>query len=82
MQRLAEVCNSLSAEDVWLFFERWQAALPSPLTDEDRRRGYVYDLAFRQLEISDTRIFDKSTFSVSLASPFSGAPRVRHHSRR
>jgi hypothetical protein len=56
---LAEICNSLSAEDVWLFFERWQAALPSPFTDEDRRRGYVYDLAFRQLEISDTRMFDR-----------------------
>ena len=57
---LAEICNSLSAEDVWLFFERWQAALPSPFTDEDRRRGYVYDLAFRQLEISDTRMFDRA----------------------
>ena len=56
---LAEICNRLSAEDVWLYFERWQAALPSPFTDEDRARGYVYDLAFRQLEISDTRMFDR-----------------------
>ena len=37
--------------------ERWQARLPSPLTAKDRRRGYGYDLAFRQLEISDTRVF-------------------------
>ncbi len=42
-----------------MFFERWQAALPSPLTVEDRQRGYGYDLAFRQLEISDTRVFDR-----------------------
>jgi hypothetical protein len=56
---LAGICQSLSAADVWAFFERWQAALPSPFTAEDRERGYVYDLAFRQLEISDTRVFDR-----------------------
>ena len=58
-EQLAEICNSLSAEDVWSFFERWRSALPSPFTDEDRARGYVYDLAFRQVEISDTRMFDR-----------------------
>jgi hypothetical protein len=58
-QALAQICHSLSAEDVRLFFERWQGALPSPLTDEDRRRGYGHALAFRQLEISDTRVFDR-----------------------
>ena len=58
-EALAEICGSLSAADVRAFFDRWQAALPSPFTDEDRRRGYSYDLAFRQLEISDTRVFDR-----------------------
>ena len=58
-QALAEICHSLSAADVHAFFDRWQATLPSPFTDEDRRRGYSYDLAFRQLEISDTRVFDR-----------------------
>lgn len=33
--------------------------LPSPLTREDLRAGYVYDLAFRQFEVSDTRVFDR-----------------------
>jgi hypothetical protein len=56
---LAQICGSLSAGDVHAFFDRWQAALPSPFTDEDRRRGYSYDLAFRQVEISDTRMFDR-----------------------
>ena len=56
---LAAICHSLSAEDVRLFFDRWQAALPSPLTVEDRRRGYAHALAVRQLEISDTRTFDR-----------------------
>jgi hypothetical protein len=56
---LAEICSSLQAEDVQLFFDRWQAALPSPLTAQDRERGYHHELAFRQAEISDTRMFDR-----------------------
>jgi hypothetical protein len=58
-ERLAAICHSLSAADVHAFFERWQAVLPSPLSAEDRRRGYGHALAFRQLEISDTRVFDR-----------------------
>ena len=58
---LAEICASLSAADVQAFFDRWQGALPSPLTAEDRARGYHYELAFRQAEISDTRMFDRPT---------------------
>src|SRR5450755_91429 len=56
---LAEICARLSAADVHAFFARWKARLPSPFTAEDRVRGYGYDLAFRQLEISDTRVFDR-----------------------
>jgi hypothetical protein len=58
-QALAAICRSLSAQDVWMFFDRWMGALPSPFTAEDRKRGYGYALAFRQLEISDTRVFDR-----------------------
>ena len=56
---LAEICASLQAADVQAFFDRWQAGLPSPLTAEDRARGYHHELAFRQAEISDTRMFDR-----------------------
>ena len=56
---LADICASLQAADVQAFFERWQAVLPSPLTAEDRARGYYHELAFRQAEISDTRMFDR-----------------------
>jgi hypothetical protein len=42
---LAEICQRLSASEVWVYVERWQARLPSPFTAEDRRRGYGYDLA-------------------------------------
>jgi hypothetical protein len=56
---LATICARLSAREVRAFFDRWQARLPSLFTAADRRRGYGYELAFRQLEISDTRVFDR-----------------------
>jgi hypothetical protein len=56
---LAAICNRLSARDVHAFYRRWEARLPSPLSAEDRRRGYCHQLCFRQLELSDTRVFDR-----------------------
>ena len=56
---LADICARLSARDVEAFMRRWQARLPSPFSATDRRRGYRYALAFRQLELSDTRVFDR-----------------------
>jgi hypothetical protein len=41
------------------FFLRWVHRLPSPFTRADQRAGYGYDLAFRQVEVSDTRVFDR-----------------------
>lgn len=58
-QALAAICARLSARDVEAFLRRFKARLPSPLTAADRRRGYRYALAFRQLELSDTRVFDR-----------------------
>jgi hypothetical protein len=56
---LQRVCDRLGPGAVTSFFWRWQARLPSPLTSDDLRAGYVYDLAFRQFEVSDTRVFDR-----------------------
>jgi hypothetical protein len=56
---LQRVCDRLGPGAVTSFFWRWQARLPSPLTRDDLRAGYVYDLAFRQFEVSDTRVFDR-----------------------
>jgi hypothetical protein len=56
---LEAICTALSAHHVEAFLRRWQARLPSPFTAADRRRGYGYALAFRQLELSDTRVFDR-----------------------
>jgi hypothetical protein len=52
-EALAAICARLSARDVERFHRRWQARMPSPFTAADRRRGYRYALAFRQLELSD-----------------------------
>jgi hypothetical protein len=56
---LQRICNRLGSGAVKSFFWRWQRRLPSPLTQADLRAGYVYELAFRQFEISDTRVFDR-----------------------
>jgi hypothetical protein len=57
-EALAGICASLSDQDVHAFFERWMRALPSPFTKAERSR-YGYGLSVRQLEISDTRVFDR-----------------------
>jgi hypothetical protein len=56
---LAAICARLSVADVEAFMARWEPVLPSPLTVADRARGHRYALAFRQLEISDTRVLDR-----------------------
>ncbi|MDQ6805575.1 MAG: winged helix-turn-helix transcriptional regulator [Actinomycetota bacterium] len=56
---LAGVCDSLGVREIERFWHRWESLLPSPFTAEDRLRGYRYALSIRQLEISDTRVFDQ-----------------------
>ena len=56
---LAGICDTLYYRDIERFWERWQGRLPQPLSAEDRDRGYEYRLSIRQLELSDTRIFER-----------------------
>lgn len=56
---LQRICDRLGPGAVRSFFWRWLRRLPSPFTTADLRAGYVYDLAFRQFEVSDTRVFDR-----------------------
>jgi hypothetical protein len=56
---LQRICDRLGPGAVKSFFWRWLRRLPSPFTPADLRAGYVYDLAFRQFEVSDTRVFDR-----------------------
>jgi hypothetical protein len=57
--RLQETCDRFGSGVVKSFFWRWFHRLPSPLTKADLKAGYVYDLAFRQFEVSDTCVFDR-----------------------
>lgn len=56
---LQAICDRLGPAAVTGFFWRWLRRLPCPLTVEDLRAGYVYELAFRQFEVADTRVFDR-----------------------
>jgi hypothetical protein len=56
---LQKICDRLGPGAVKSFFWRWIHRLPSPFTEADMKAGYVYDLAFRQFEISDTYVFDR-----------------------
>ena len=57
-RRAGRYLRSSSEREIERFFARWEARLPSPFTVEDRLRGYRYALSIRQLEVSDTRVFD------------------------
>ena len=56
---LQRICDRLGPGAVKQFFWRWQRRLPSPFTRADLRAGYTYELAVRQFEVSDTRVFDR-----------------------
>jgi hypothetical protein len=57
-ERLQAVCDSFSPQAVQAFFDRWIAAIPTPLSDADRAAGYWWELSMRQVEVSRTLVFD------------------------
>jgi hypothetical protein len=56
---LQRICDRLGPGAVKSFFWRWLRRLPCPFTQAEMRAGYVYELAFRQFEISETCVFDR-----------------------
>ncbi|MGH9896561.1 MAG: hypothetical protein ACREA0_32095, partial [bacterium] len=56
---LHRTCTRLSAGAVRALCARWLGRLPSPFTAEDREIGCFHDFSVRQLEVSDTRVFDR-----------------------
>jgi hypothetical protein len=56
---LQQICDRLGPAAVKSFFWRWLFRLPSPFTAADFRAGYLYALAFRQFEVSETCVFDR-----------------------
>jgi hypothetical protein len=55
---LQGICDRLGPGTIGVFFERWMAVLPLPLTDHDRAGGYWWELSMRQIEVSRTLVFD------------------------
>jgi hypothetical protein len=53
------ICARLSAGHLRAALNRWLSWLPSPLLLADRAHGFGYDFAVRQLEVSDTAVFDR-----------------------
>ena len=56
--RLQAICDRLGPDQILAFFERWMAAIPTPLSGPDRAAGYWWELSMRQVEVSRTIVFD------------------------
>ena len=54
---LQAICDRLQPGTIGVFFARWMARLPVPLTSADQAAGFWWDLAMRQVEISRTLVF-------------------------
>ena len=52
------LAGRLSAGHLRSGIDRWLSWIPSPLLAEDRRHGFRYEFSLRQLDISDTAVFD------------------------
>src|SRR6266705_3946019 len=56
---LQDICDRFGPGTVQVWFERWMARIPLPLTDADRDAGYWWELSMRQVETSRTLVFDE-----------------------
>ena len=56
---LQAICDRFGPGAVQVWFERWMARIPLPLTDADRDAGYWWELSMRQVETSRTLVFDE-----------------------
>jgi hypothetical protein len=54
-----QLSAALGPAQVRTFFARWMGELPQPLTPADRARSYGYAISMKQIEISDTAVFDR-----------------------
>lgn len=53
------ISGSLGAGHLRALIDRWLPALPSPFIPADTRVGYGWSFSVRQLELSDTAVFDQ-----------------------
>jgi hypothetical protein len=55
---LQAICDRFGPGTIQVWFERWMAKIPLPLTGADRDAGYWWELSMRQVETSRTLVFD------------------------
>ncbi len=55
---LQAICDRFGPGTVQVWFERWMARIPLPLTGADRDAGYWWELSMRQAGTSRTLVFD------------------------
>jgi hypothetical protein len=60
---LRAICDRLGPGTITVFFERWMARLPLPLTQADRAGGYWWELSMRQIEVSRTIVFTQPRYA-------------------
>ena len=58
-EALRRLCRRFGPQHLQRYFDRWISFLPNPFTAYDRAGGYTYQLSILQLEIADTRVFDR-----------------------
>jgi hypothetical protein len=60
---LQAICDRLGPGTITVFFQRWLARLPVPLTPADRDAGYWWELSMAQVEVSRTIVFTQSRYA-------------------
>ena len=55
---LQRICDQLRPQTIEGFAQRWLHRLPMPLSRDDERSGYWWELSMRQVEVSRTIVFD------------------------
>jgi hypothetical protein len=60
---LQQICDRLGSGTLTVFFQRWLARLPLPLTGADRDAGYWWELSMAQVEVSRTIVFTQPRYA-------------------
>ena len=55
---LQAICDRFGPGDIQRFFDHWSGVIPAPFTPADRAAGYWWELSMRQVEVSETLVFD------------------------
>ena len=60
---LQQICDRLQPGTISVFFQRWLARLPLPLSPADRAAGYWWELSMAQIEVSRTLVFTQPRYA-------------------